>query len=183
MSCRDFKELFLPAHSSVILRTVSTRRVQIVSRSGGQPSSRKLFLIHEFLLLRKTNSVSFKHRYVQIECEQMLSCKEPGGLFAICSQGNFPLWGNFRASAGSTARDAAEGNPPRGILFFAKIFLLRKNLSASFKRQVWRKLSEPAQGNPARLSDFGSKANANSLGSFLGVPKKRRSIFWGEVEG
>ena len=36
---------------------------------------------------------------------------------------------------------AAEGNPPRGILFFAKIFLLRKNLSASFKRQVWRKLS------------------------------------------
>ena len=24
----------------------------------------------------------------------MLSCKEPGGLFAICSQGNFPLWGN-----------------------------------------------------------------------------------------
>ena len=23
----------------------------------------------------------------QIECEQMLSCKEPGGLFAICSQG------------------------------------------------------------------------------------------------
>ena len=24
----------------------------------------------------------------------MLSCKEPGGLFANCSQGNFPLWGN-----------------------------------------------------------------------------------------
>ena len=51
----------------------------------------------------------------------------------------------------------AEGgkrNPPRGILFFAKIFLLRKNLSASFKRQVWRKLSEPAQGNPARLISF-----------------------------
>ena len=44
----------------------------------------------------------------QIECEQMLSRKEPGGLFAICSQGNFPLWGNFRASAGSTARDAAQ---------------------------------------------------------------------------
>ena len=53
----------------------------------------------------------------QIECEQMLSCKEPGGLFAICSQGNFPLWGNFRASAGSTARDAAQGNLARLIIF------------------------------------------------------------------
>ena len=41
----------------------------------------------------------------------MLSCKEPGGLFAICSPGNFPLWGNFRASAGSTARDASAGKP------------------------------------------------------------------------
>ena len=115
MSCRDFKELFLPAHSSVILRTVSTRRVQIVSRSGGKPSSRKLFLIHEFLLLRKTNSVSFKHRYVQIECEQMLSCKEPGGLFAICSQGNFPLWGNFRAVIPLAP---PPGSPKKDVVFF-----------------------------------------------------------------
>ena len=148
MSCRDFKELFLPAHSSVILRTVSTRRVQIVSRSGGQPSSRKLFLIHEFLLLRKTNSVSFKHRYVQIECEQMLSCKEPGGLFAICSQGNFPLWGNFRAF-------------PIVGKFPCERGLYRARRSAG----------KPCLRHYLRSS--------NSLSSSPGVPKKRRSIFFG----
>ena len=55
---------------------------QIGSRSGGQPSSRDFILVHEFLLLHKTNSVrrfrenlfapqksfrEFKQKYLQIE--------------------------------------------------------------------------------------------------------------------
>ena len=60
--------------------------------------------------------------------EQVLSCKEPGGLFATCEFGNAPLFGAFqgsradakqmrgkRSSAVSTARDGAEQSEAGGL--------------------------------------------------------------------
>ena len=54
----------------VILMTVSLKYevyalwVQIVSRRGGEPSSRDLILVHEFLSLRETNSVRGEVRHL-----------------------------------------------------------------------------------------------------------------------
>ena len=58
----------------------------------------------------------------------MLSCKEPGGLFAICELGNGALCAPFqgsradakqmrgkRSSAVSTARDAVERSETEGV--------------------------------------------------------------------
>ena len=56
--------------SYVILMTISAKygmyalRVQIVSRRGGEPSSRDLILVHEFLSLRETNSVRGEVRHL-----------------------------------------------------------------------------------------------------------------------
>ena len=79
------------------------------------------------------------------------------------------------------------------------IYVIARELnchSKNNKRQVWRKLSPAAQkrgfacgiiekreGDPARLSDFRKWGSVNFPASLLGVPKKRRSIFWGEFEG
>ena len=107
----------------------------------------------------------------QIECEQMLSRKEPGGLFAICSQGNFPLWGNFRASAGSTARDAAQGNPARlsnfrskSVVLLAEEFL-RKGLpqKRGFARRSFRG-SGPLGEGAFCLQRFRAARAAGSFG-------------------
>ena len=84
----------------------------------------------------------------------MLSCKEPGGLFAFCSQGNFPLWGNFRASAGSTARDAAQGNPARLISFLVHVI----SLAAQNKCREGRRQNEKQAVSAAC---FLAKANEN----------------------
>ena len=43
--------------------------------------------------------------------EQMLSCKEPGGLFAICELGNFPSWGNFLTEARALPREKLSRHP------------------------------------------------------------------------
>ena len=69
----------------VILMTVSLKYevyalwVQIVSRSGGEPSSRDLILVHEFLSLRETNSV---------RGEKALSWQSPGGALTAFELGN-----------------------------------------------------------------------------------------------
>ena len=55
------------------------QRVQIESRSGGEPSSR------DFILEGRGNSNFLASLR---EGEQVLSCKEPGGLFAACELGN-----------------------------------------------------------------------------------------------
>ena len=43
--------------------------------------------------------------------EQVLSCKEPGGLFATCELGNFPLWGNFLTEARALPRETLSRHP------------------------------------------------------------------------
>ena len=82
----------------------------------------------------------------------MLSCKEPGGLFVICSQGNFPLWGNFRASAGSTARDASAGKP------CSAHFILETIKGNSFLSNDHRSrisfANDPKYQEPSRLGSF-----------------------------
>ena len=43
--------------------------------------------------------------------EQMLSCKEPGGLFAICELGNAPLFGAFPDRARALPRETVARHP------------------------------------------------------------------------
>ena len=65
---------------------------QIESRSGGEPSSRKV--------LGSSNPLgSF------FEGEQAHSCEEPGGLFAACELGNAPLFGAFPDRARALPRE------------------------------------------------------------------------------
>ena len=117
----------------------------------------------------------------------MLSCKEPGGLFAICSQGNFPLWGNFRASAGSTARDAAQGNPARlsnfrskSVVLLAEEFL-RKGLpqKRGFARRSFRG-SGPLGEGAFCLQRFRAARAAGSFGlggRAAGCAARARAVF------
>ena len=78
----------------------------------------------------------------------MLSCKEPGGLFAACELKNAPFSGAFL--------DRARVLPREKEFVDLNLFYRPRTLMSLLdnKRQVWRKLSEPAQGYPARLSDF-----------------------------
>ncbi len=103
----------------------------------------------------------------------MFSCKEPGGLFAICELGNAPLFGAFqgsranaqqmrgkRSSAVSTARDAVlpfdvnvDGMTEGVALLSQQIFCFAKSLLRGVSRRDFNGRYRP----PACLSLFYSK--------------------------
>ena len=62
---------------------------------------------------------------------------------------------------------------------------MRASKQSREKRSGLRNLlrCDEAQGNPARLSDFGSTANVNLLGSSPGSPKKDVVFFGGGFGG
>ena len=80
-------------------------------RSGGEPSSRDLSLVHEFLLLRKINSVRrfaanlFLRKIFAARGEQVLSWQSPGGALTTCELGNAPLLGAFPDRERALPRD------------------------------------------------------------------------------
>ncbi len=92
----------------------------------------------------------------QIECEQMISCKEPGGLFVICSQ-EISHCGEISVRARVLPRETQQRETLLAGFYFRSE--VNTNLLDSFY--------------------FESKESTNPLGSFLGAPKKRRSIFLG----
>ena len=125
----------------------------------------------------------------------MLSCKEPGGLFAICSQGNFPIQGSRadakqmrgkRSSAGSTARDAAQGNPARlsnfrskSVVLLAEEFL-RKGLpkSVALPAEV-SKIRPPRRGGflLAEVSCGAGGGLVRAKGAAAGCAARARAVF------
>ena len=70
-----------------------------------------------------------KSPYYSLPCvrgEQVLSCEEPGGLFATCELGNFPLWGNFPTERGlyRARRCQARNEPDGGVVDPAHSFFV-----------------------------------------------------------